>query len=179
MEGIKLDDIPIVCEYADVFSDDLSGLPLDRDIEFVSQLQPGIAPISKRPYWMPPNELAELKIQLQDLLDKGYIRPSALPWGCSALFVKKKDNSLRLCVDYRPLNAVTIENKYPLPRIDILFDQLAGAIVFSKIDLRSGYHQIKIKPPDIPKTAFSTRYGLYKYLVMSFGLTNAPLILCI
>jgi hypothetical protein len=122
---------------------------------------------------MPPNELAELKIQLQDLLDKGFIHLSASPWGCPALFVKKKDNSLRLCVDYRPLNAVTIKNKYPLPRIDILFDQLAGAKVFSKIDLRSGYHQIKIRPSDIPKTAFSTRYGLYEYLVMSFGLTNA------
>jgi hypothetical protein len=123
---------------------------------------------------MPPNELAELKIQLQDLLDKGFIRPSASPLGCPALFMKKKDNSLRLCVDYRPLNAVTIKNKYPLPRIDILFDQLAGAKVFSKIDLRSGYHQIKIRSSNIPKTAFSTRYGLYKYLVISFGLTNAP-----
>jgi hypothetical protein len=123
---------------------------------------------------MPPNELAELKIQLQDLLDKGFIRPSASPWGCPTLFVKKKDNSLRLCVDYRPLNAVTIKNKYPLSRIDILFDQLARAKVFSKIDLRSGYHQIKINPSDIPKTVFSTRYGLYEYLVISFGLTNTP-----
>ena len=123
---------------------------------------------------MPPNELAELKIQLQDLLDKGYISRSASPWGCPALFVKKKDDSLRLCVDYRPLNAVTIKNKYPLPCIDILFDQLAGAKVFSKIDLRSGYHQIKIRPCDIPKTTFSTRYGLYEYLVISFGLNNAP-----
>ena len=123
---------------------------------------------------MPPNELAELKVQLQDLLDKGLIQPSSSPWGCPALFVKKKDKSLRMCVDYRPLNAVTIKNKYPLPRIDILFDQLAKAKVFSKIDLRSGYHQIKIRPEDIPKTAFSTRYGLYEYLVMSFGLTNAP-----
>jgi hypothetical protein len=123
---------------------------------------------------MPPIELAELKIQLQDVLDKGFICPSASPWGCPALFVKKKDNSLRLCVDYCPLNAVTIKNKYPLPCIDILFGQLAGAKVFFKIDLRSGYHQIKIKPSDVPKTAFSTRYGLYEYLVMSFGLTNAP-----
>ena len=123
---------------------------------------------------MPPNELAEVKIQLQDLLDKGLIQPSSSPWGCPALFVKKKDKSLRMCVDYRPLNAVTIKNKYPLPRIDILFDQLAKAKVFSKIDLRSGYHQIKIGPEDMPKTAFSTRYGLYEYLVMSFGLTNAP-----
>jgi hypothetical protein len=122
---------------------------------------------------MPPAELAELKKQLQELLDKGFIRPSTSPWGCPALFVKKKDESLRLCVDYRPLNAVTIKNKYSLPRIDVLFDQLVGVKVFSKIDLRSGYHQIKIRANDIPKTAFSTRYGLYEYLVMSFGLTNA------
>jgi hypothetical protein len=174
IEGVKLEDIPIVCEYPDIFLDDLLGMPLDRDIEFVIELQPGTAPISKRPYRMPPNELAELNIQHQDLLDKGFIRPSASPWGCPALFVKKKDNSLRLCVDYRPLNVVTIKNKYPLPRIDILFDQLAGAKVFSKIDFCSGYHQIKIRPSDIPKTAFSTRYGLYEYLVMPFGLTNAP-----
>jgi hypothetical protein len=123
---------------------------------------------------MPPNELAELKNQLQDLLNKGLIRPSSSEWGCPALFMKKKDNSLRMCMDNRPLNAVTIKNKYPLPRIDILFDQLSKAKVFFKIDLRSGYHQIKIRPQDIPKTAFSTRYGLYEYLVMSFGLTNAP-----
>jgi hypothetical protein len=115
-------DIPVVCEYPDVFQDDLPGMPPDRDIEFIIELQPGTAPISKRPYRMPPNELAELKIQLHDLLDKGFIRPSISPWGCPALFVKKKDHSLRLCVDYRPLNAVTIKNKYPLPRIDILFD---------------------------------------------------------
>jgi hypothetical protein len=122
---------------------------------------------------MSREELAELKIQLKGLLDKGFIRPSSSPWGCPALFVSKKDKGLRLCVDYRPLNAVTIKNKYPLPHIDILFDQLAGARVFSKIDLLSGYHQIKICGEDIPKTAFSTRYGLYEYLVMSFGLTNA------
>jgi hypothetical protein len=171
---LKVKDIPVVCEYLDVFPDDLPGMPPDRDIKFIIELQPSTTPISKRPYRMPPNELAELKIQLQDLLDKGFICPSASPWGCPALFIKKKDNSLRLCVDYRPLNAVTIKNKYPLPRIDILFDQLAGAKVFSKIDLRSGYHQIKIKSCDIPKKAFSTRYGLYEYLVISFGLTNAP-----
>jgi hypothetical protein len=122
---------------------------------------------------MPPAELAELKKQLQELLDKGFIHPSTSPWGCPALFVKKKDESLRLCVDYRPLNAVTIKNKYLLPRIDVLFDQLVGAKVFSKIDRRSGYHQIKIRASDILKMAFSTRYGLYEYLVMSFGLTNA------
>jgi hypothetical protein len=115
-----------------------------------------------------------LKNQLQELLDKGYIRPSSSPWGSPALFVKKKDGSLRMCVDYRPLNAVTIKNKYPLPRIDLLFDQLASAKVFSKIDLRSVYHQIKIRASDVPKTAFSTRYGLYEFPMMSFGLTNAP-----
>jgi hypothetical protein len=166
--------IPVVCEYTDVFPDELLGMPPDRDIEFAIELQPGTAPISMRPYRMPPAELAELKKQLQELLDKGFICPSTLPWGCPALFVKKKDESLRLCIDYRPLNAVTIKNKYPLPRIDVLFDQLVGAKVFSKIDLRSGYHQIKIRASDIPKTAFSTRYGLYEFLVMSFGLTNAP-----
>jgi hypothetical protein len=123
---------------------------------------------------MTPKELAELKVQLNELLDKGYICPSSSPWGCLALFVKKKDQFLRLCVDYRPLNAITIKNKYPLPRINILLDQLIGARVFSKVDLRSSYHQIKIRPEDVPKTAFSTRYGLYEYLVISFGLTNAP-----
>jgi hypothetical protein len=117
-------------------------------------------------------ELVELKIQLKDLLDKGYIRPSSSPWDCPALFVKK-DEALRLCVDYRSLNVITIKNKYPLPHIDILFDQLVGAQVFSKIDLCSRYHQIKIHIEDIPKTTFSTRYGLYEYLVMSFRLTNA------
>ncbi|WVZ52203.1 hypothetical protein U9M48_003286 [Paspalum notatum var. saurae] len=124
---------------------------------------------------MAPDELKELKTQLQEQLDKGFIRPSSSPWGCPALFVENKDQGgKRLCVDYRPLNAVTVKNKYPLPHIDILFDQLGGATVFSKIDLRSGYHQIKVREEDIPKTAFSTRYGLYEYLVMSFGLTNAP-----
>jgi hypothetical protein len=123
---------------------------------------------------MPPNELVELKTQLQDLLEKGFIWPSSSPRGCPAIFVKKKDQTLRMCVDYRPLNEVTIKNKYPLPQIDILFDQLTRARVFSKIDLRSGYHQICIRPEDIPKTTFTMRYGLFEYLVMSFGLTNAP-----
>jgi hypothetical protein len=125
-----------------VFPDDLPRMPPERAIEFKIELQPGTAPISKALYKMSPVELKELKIQLQGLLDKGYICPSISPWGCSALFVEKKDKELHLCVDYRPLNAVTIKNKYPLPRIDILFDQLAGAQVFSKIDLRFGYHQI-------------------------------------
>jgi hypothetical protein len=122
---------------------------------------------------MAPKELAELKVQLKELLDKGYIHPSSSPWGCLALFVKKKDLSLRLYVDYRPLNAVTVKNKYHLPRIDLLFNQLTDAKVFCKVDLRLGYHQIKIHPEDVPKTAFSTKYVLYEYLVMSFGLTNA------
>jgi hypothetical protein len=121
-----------------------------------------------------PPPLGALKIQLQDFLEKGFIRPSSSPWGYLEIFDKKKDQTLRMCVDYRPLNEVTIKNKYPLPRIDILFDQLTGARVFSKIDLRSGYHQIRIRPEDIPKTAFTTRYELFEYLVMSFGLTNAP-----
>jgi hypothetical protein len=140
-------------------------MPPDRDVEFVMELQPGTTPISRRPYKMTPKELAELKVQLNKLLDKGYIHPSSSPWGCPTLFVKKKDQSLRLCVDYRPLNDVMVKNKYALPRIDILFDQLAGAKIFSKIDIRSGYHQIKIRPEDVTKIAFSTRYGLYEYLL--------------
>jgi hypothetical protein len=174
MIELPLKKILVVYDYANVFPDELPAMPLDQNIEFAIESQPGMAPISKRPYRMPPAELAELKKQLQELLDKGFIHPSTSPWGCPALFVKKKDESLRLCIDYRPLNVVTIKNKYPLPRIDVLFDQLVGAKVFSKIDLLSGYHQIKIRASDIPKTAFSTRYGLYEYLVMSFGLTNAP-----
>jgi hypothetical protein len=149
-------------------------MPPERAFEFKIELQPGTTPISKAPYKMSPVELKELKIQLQGLLDKGYIHPSISPWGCSALFVEKKDKELCLCVDYRLLNAVTIKNMYPLPRIDILFDQLVGAQVFSKIDLRSSYHQVKIRAEDIPKTAFTTRYGLFEHLVMSFGLMNAP-----
>jgi hypothetical protein len=150
------------------------GMPIERAIEFKIELQPGTTPVAKAPYKMPPMEMKELKIQLQGLLDKGYIHISTSPWGCSALFVEKKDKELHLCVDYQPLNVVTIKNKYPLPCIDILFDQLAGTQVFSKIDLHSGYHQIKICAEDIPKTAFTTRHGLYEYLVMSFGLMNMP-----
>jgi hypothetical protein len=152
----------MVCEFPDVFPEDLPGLPPERDVEFVIELKPGTTPISRRSYRM-----------AQDL-EKGFIRPSSSPWGCPTIFVKKKDQTLRMCVDYRPLNEVTIKNKYPLTRIDILFDQLTGARVFSKIDLRPGYHQIRIRPKDIFKTAFTTRYGLFEYLVMSFGLTNAP-----
>ncbi|WVZ62925.1 LOW QUALITY PROTEIN: hypothetical protein U9M48_012615 [Paspalum notatum var. saurae] len=169
----EIKEIPVVCDFPDVFPEELPGLPPDRDVEFRIDLIPGTAPVSKRPYRMAPDELKELKIQLQEQLDKGFIRPSSSPWGCPALFVEKKDRGgKRLCVDYGPLNAITIKNKYPIPHIDIC--SIAGAKVFSKIDLRSGYYQIKIREEDIQKTAFSTRYGLYEYLVMSFGLTNAP-----
>ena len=131
-EGQKLDSLSVVNEFVDVFPEDLPGLPPDREIEFSIDLQPGTAPISQAPYRMAPAELKELKVQLQDLLDKGYIRPSVSPWGAPVLFVKKKDGTMRLCIDYRQLNKVTIRNKYPLPRIDDLFDQLQGARVFFK-----------------------------------------------
>jgi hypothetical protein len=133
----EIQDILVVCEFPDVFPEDLPVLPPERDVEFVIELKPGTAPVSRRSYRMPPNELVELKIQLQDLLEKGFIRPSSSPWGCPAIFDKKKDQTLRMCVDYIPLNEVTIKNKYPLPWIDILFHQLTEAGVFSKIDLRS------------------------------------------
>ena len=148
--------------------------PPDRDIEFIFELIPGTGPIAQRAYSMSPAELVELKKQLDDMLRKGLIQPSASPWRSPVLFVDKKDGTIRLCTDYRKLNDVTIKNKYPLPKIEDLFDQLTGARVFSKIDLRTGYHQLKIRATDIPKTAFTTRYGLYEYNVMSFGLTNAP-----
>ena len=170
----ELEAIPVVCEFSDVFPEELPGMPPNRDIEFVIDLLPGTAPIYKRPYRMSSDEWVELKKQLEILLKKDFIRLSTSPWGCPALFVEKKDKTLRMVVDYRPLNAVTVKNKYPLPRIDILFDQLVGAKFFSKIDLHLDYHQIKIHEEDIPKTAFSTRYGLHEYTVMSFGLTNAP-----
>ena len=167
-------DIPIVSEFPDVFLDELLGHLTDREIEFTVDIMSGTQPISKTPYRMAPAELRELKLQLQELLDKGFIRPSTSPWGAPVLFVKKKDGTLRLCIDYRGLNKVTIKNKYPLPRIDDLLDQLQGARVFSKIDLRSGYHQLKVKAEDVEKTAFRTRYGHYEFLVMPFGVTNAP-----
>jgi hypothetical protein len=169
-----LDQVPIVYEYPNVFPDELPGMPPDRDIEFIIELIPGTGPIGQRPYRMNPAELVELKKQLDDLLSKGLIRPSSSAWRSPVLFVDKSDGSRRLCTDYHKLNDVTIKNKYPLPKIDDLFDQLTGAQVFSKIDLRTGYHQLKICATYIPKTAFTTRYGLYEYTVISFGLTNAP-----
>ncbi|WVZ70796.1 hypothetical protein U9M48_019433 [Paspalum notatum var. saurae] len=174
-EAQLIKKIPVVSEFPDVFPEELPGLPPDRNVEFAIELVPGTALVSKRPYRMAPDELKELKTQLQEQLDKGFIRPSSSPWGCPALFVEKKDQGgKRLCVDYRPLNAVTVKNKYPLPHIDILFDQLGGATVFSKIDLRSGTIKLRSEKKTYRRLAFSTRYGLYEYLVMSFGLTNAP-----
>ncbi|KAL0458154.1 UNVERIFIED_CONTAM: Retrovirus-related Pol polyprotein from transposon [Sesamum latifolium] len=156
------------------FPEELPGLPPHREVDFEIETIPGAAPISIAPYRMAPSELKELKKQLEELLDKGFIRPSISPWGAPVLFVKKKDGSMRLCIDYRQLNRITIKNKYPLPRIDDLLDQLKGATVFSKIDLRSGYWQLRIEEGSISKTAFRTRYGHYEFVVMPFGLTNAP-----
>ncbi|KAL5815789.1 hypothetical protein ACOSQ3_024167 [Xanthoceras sorbifolium] len=157
----EIQNIPTVCDFADVFPEELPGLPPQREVEFVIDVVPGTSPVSIAPYRMAPAELKELKIQLQELLEKGFIRPSVSPWGAPVLFVKKKDGSLRLCIDYRQLNKLTVKNKYPLPRIDDLFDQLRGAC-------------LRIKESDVSKTAFRTRYGHYEFVVMPFGLTNAP-----
>jgi hypothetical protein len=174
LDGKSLEDIRVVCEYPDVFPKESPGMPPNRDVEFVIDLFPGTAPISKRPYRLSSTQLLELEKQIKELLEKGFIRPSSSPWGAPVIFVEKKDGTQRMCVDYRLLNEVTIKNKYPLPRTEDLFDQMRGAKVFSNIDLHSGYHQMKIRWSDIPKTGFTTRYGLYEYTVMSFGLTNAP-----
>ncbi|KAJ0766182.1 putative nucleotidyltransferase, Ribonuclease H [Helianthus annuus] len=161
----ELKDIPVASEYSDVFPEELPGLPPDREVEFRIHLIPGTTPIAKAPYRLAPTEMLELKKQLDELLSKGFIQPSSSPWGAPVLFVKKKDGSMRMCIDYRELNKVTINNQYPLPRIDDLFYQLQGARYFSKIDLRSGYHQLKVQEEDIPKTAFRTRYGHYEFTV--------------
>ncbi|GJW18632.1 putative reverse transcriptase domain-containing protein [Tanacetum coccineum] len=145
-----------------------------RPVEFQIDLIPGAAPVARAPYRLAPSEMKELSEQLQELSDKGFIRPSSSPWGAPVLFVKKKDGSFRMCIDYRELNKLTVKNRYPLPRIDDLFDQLQGSSIYSKIDLRSGYHQLRVREQDIPKTAFRTRYGHYEFQVMPFGLTNAP-----
>ncbi|KAJ9566126.1 hypothetical protein OSB04_002092 [Centaurea solstitialis] len=173
-EEKSIQDIPVVREFPEVFPEELPGLPPPRQVEFRIDLVPGAGPIAKSPYRLAPSEMQELSKQLQELLDKGFIRPSSSPWGAPVLFVKKKDGSFRMCIDYRELNKITIKNRYPLPRIDDLFDQLQGATYFSKIDFRSGYHQMRVREEDIPKTAFRTRYGHYEFLVMPFGLTNAP-----
>ncbi|GJQ96611.1 putative nucleotidyltransferase, ribonuclease H [Tanacetum coccineum] len=170
----RLEDIPVVREFPEVFPEDLPGLPPVRQVEFQIDLIPRATPVARAPYRLAPSEMQELSNQLQELADRGFIRPSTSPWGAPVLFVKKKDGSFRMCIDYRELNKLTVKNRYPLPRIDDLFDQLQGSSVYSKIDLRSGYHQLRVRDEDIPKTAFRTRYEHYEFQVMPFGLTNAP-----
>ncbi|GJY61784.1 putative reverse transcriptase domain-containing protein [Tanacetum coccineum] len=160
-EKKRLENVPIVQDFPEVFPEDLPGLPPTRQVEFQIDLVPGAAPVARAPYRLAPSEMKELSEQLKELSDKGFIRPSSSPWGAPVLFVKKKDGSFRMCIDYRELNKLTVKNRYPLPRIDDLFDQLQGSSVYSKIDLRSGYHQLRVREEDIPKTAFRTRYGHY------------------
>nr|GFC64206.1 putative reverse transcriptase domain-containing protein [Tanacetum cinerariifolium] len=162
-EEKRLEDVPIVRDFPEVFLEDFLGLPLIRPVEFQIDLVPGAALVARAPYRSAPSEMKELAEQIKELSDKGFIRPSSSPWGAPVLFVKKKDGSFRMCIDYRELNKLTIKNRYPLPRIDDLFDQLQGSSVYSKIDLRSGYHQLRVREVDIPKTAFRTRYGHYEF----------------
>ncbi|GJW62031.1 putative reverse transcriptase domain-containing protein, partial [Tanacetum coccineum] len=170
----RLEDIPVVRKFPKFFPEDLPGLPPVRQVEFQIDLIPGATPVARAPYRLASSEMQELSNQLQELADRGFIRPSTSPWGARVLFVKKKDGSFRMFIDYRELNKLTVKNRYPLPRIDDLFDQLQGLSVYSKIDLRLGYHQLRVKDEDIPKTAFRTRYGHYEFQVMPFSLTNAP-----
>ncbi|GKC81789.1 putative reverse transcriptase domain-containing protein [Tanacetum coccineum] len=165
----RLEDVPTVRDFPEVFPEDLPGLPPIQQVEFQIDLVPGAAPVARAPYRLAPSKMEELSTQLQELSDKGFIRPSSSPWGAPILFVKKKDGSFRMCIDYHELNKLTIKNRYPLPRIDDLFDQLQGSSVYSKIDLRSGYHQLRVCDKDIPKTAFRTRYGHYEFQVMPFS----------
>ncbi|GJS04177.1 putative reverse transcriptase domain-containing protein [Tanacetum coccineum] len=171
-EEKRLEDVPIIRDFPKVFPEDLSGIPPIRQVEFHIDLIPGAAPVARAPYRLAPSEMKELLDQLQELSDKGFIRPSSSPWGAPVLFVKKKDGSFWMCIYYWELNKLMVKNRYPLPRIDDLFYQLQGS-VYSKIDLRSGYHQLRVREEDIPKTAFRTRYGHYEFQVMLFGLTNA------
>jgi hypothetical protein len=167
-------EVPVVSEFPDVFPEELPGMPPDHDIEFVIELMAGTTPIYKSPYRMATLELAKLKEHIKELLEKEFDHPSSYPWGAPVIFVPKKDGTQRLCMDYHALNEVTMKNKYLLPRIDDIFDQLCGACVFSKINLPSRYHQLKIQECDISKIAFVLRYDLYEYTVISFGLTNVP-----
>ncbi|GJX45406.1 putative reverse transcriptase domain-containing protein, partial [Tanacetum coccineum] len=159
----RLEDVTIIQDFPEVFPQDLSGLPTTRQVEFQIDLVLGAAPVAREPYRLAPAKMKELSEQLQELSDKGFIRPSSLPWGAPVLFVKKKDGSFRMFIDYRELKKLTVKNRYPLPRIDDLFDQLQGSSVYSKIDLRSDYHQLRVREEDIPKTAFRTRYGHYEF----------------
>ncbi|GJU88604.1 putative reverse transcriptase domain-containing protein [Tanacetum coccineum] len=170
----RLEDIPVVREFLEVYPEDLPGLPPVRQGEFQIDLIPGAEPVARAPYRLAPSEMQELSDQLQELANRGFIRPSTSPWGAPVLFVKKKEGSFRMCIDYQELNKLTVKNQYPLPRIDDLFDQLQGSSVYSKINLRSGYHQLRVQDEDIPKTAFRTRYRQYEFQVMPFGLTNTP-----
>ncbi|GJY96857.1 putative reverse transcriptase domain-containing protein [Tanacetum coccineum] len=170
----RLEDVPTVRDFPEVFPKDLPGLPLIRQVEFQIDLVPGDAPVARAPYRLALSKMEELSAQLQELSDKGFIRPSSSPWGAPVLFVKKKDGSFRMGFDDRELNKLTVKNQYTLPRIDDLFDQLQGSSVYSKIDLRSGYQKLRVRDEDIPKTAFRTRYGHHEFQVMPFGLSNAP-----
>ncbi|GJX56862.1 putative reverse transcriptase domain-containing protein [Tanacetum coccineum] len=173
-EEKRLEDVPNVRDFPKVFPEDFPGLPPMLQVEFQIDLVPGAALEARAPYRLAPSELQELYTQLQELSDKGCIRPISSPWGALDLFVKKKDGPFRMCIDYRELNKLTVKNRYLLSRMDDLFDQLQGSSVYLKIDLRSGYHQLRVCDEDIPKTAFRTRYGHYEFQVMPFGLTNAP-----
>ncbi|GJS02991.1 putative reverse transcriptase domain-containing protein [Tanacetum coccineum] len=150
----RLEDVPVIRDFPEVFPDDLPGLPPPRQVEFKIDLVPGAAPVACAPYRLAPSEMKELSKQLKELLEKGFIRPSSSPWGTPILFVKKKEVSFRMCIDYRELNKLTVKNRYPLPRIDDLFDQLQGLSIYSKTDMRSGYHQLRIREEDIPITTF-------------------------
>ncbi|GKB08179.1 putative reverse transcriptase domain-containing protein [Tanacetum coccineum] len=172
----RLENIPIVRDFPEVFPDYLPSIPPAQQVEFQIDLVPGAAPVARAPYRLAPSEMKELSDQLQELSDKGFIRPSSSPWGAPVLFVKKNDRSFWMCINYRELNKLTVKNYYPLPRIDDLFYQLQGSSVYSKIDLRSGYHQLSDHEKDILKTTFRTRYDHYEFQVMPFGLTNAPAI---
>nr|GEX21492.1 putative reverse transcriptase domain-containing protein [Tanacetum cinerariifolium] len=169
----QIEDVHVIQDFPEVFPNDLPGLPPPRQVEYRIDLALGAAPVVRAPYRLAPSEMKELAKQLQELSEKGFIRPSSSPWGAPVLFVKKKDGSFRMCIGYRELNKLTVKNHYPLPRIDDLFDQLQGSSVYSKIDLRTGYHQLRIREEDIPITAFRTWYGHYEFRVMPFGLTNA------
>nr|GFC54068.1 putative reverse transcriptase domain-containing protein [Tanacetum cinerariifolium] len=173
-KGKRIEDVPIVRDFPEFFPEDLPGIPPARPVKFQIDLVPSVVPVARAPYRLAPSEMKELAEQLQELSDKGFIRPSSSPWGAPVLFVKKKDGSFCMCIDYHELNKLTVKNRYPLPRIDDLFDQLQGSSVYSKIDLLSGYHQLRVHEEDIPKIAFRTRYGHYEFRVMPFGLTNAP-----